>query len=173
MRPATNAIVLGIGYCVLVASTALTNAAQQSGTSTTAGNISEKITVTGCLERGEQAATPATGTTGAAKVAAESFVLINAGSSTSVQTSAGGITYMLDGGSDLAAKVGHRVEVKGTATSSAASISAGGVPPSPEAHEAGAVTAPTPGTTITPALASNPHIHVSSIRVLGDCSSSR
>jgi hypothetical protein len=80
---------------------------------------------------------------------------------------------MLDGGSDLASKVGHRVEVKGTATSPATSISAGGVPPSPEPHESGTVTGATPGTATTPALANQPHIRVSSIRVLGDCSSSK
>jgi hypothetical protein len=160
----------------MVAVSALTiHAAQQTG-STTPKSISEKITVTGCLERGEHASTPETGTTGAPRVAPESFVLINAvnaGTPTSVQGSAGGTTYVLDGGSDLVSKAGHRVEVKGTATSPVTSISDGGVPPTPEAHESGTVTGGTPGTAKTPAVANQPHIRVSSIRVLGDCSSTR
>jgi hypothetical protein len=170
MRLATSsAIALALGYAVVAGAAAQSTPAKDAAGRPSA-TVSEKITVTGCLERAEQAATPTTGTTGAPRVAPESFVLINA---VSVQGAAGGTTYALDGGDNLTAKLGHRVEIKGTAISPATSVSAGGIPPSPEPHEAGAVTGGTPGTADTPAATQHPRIRVASIRVLGDCSSSR
>jgi hypothetical protein len=164
-------MVFGCATTVCIA--AQTRSAGQAGSASTSATVAEKITVTGCLERAKNAATPKTGTTGAARIAPESFVLINTASSTSVQAAAGGTTYTLDGGADLASKVGHRIEVKGTAVAAASSISAGGLPPPPEPHEAGTVTGGTPGTADTPAASSTPHIRVDSVRVVGDCSSSR
>lgn len=175
MRVATSTFAVVFGCIAFVAARAQTPPSEQRGTTKTTGNsnLAEKITVTGCLERGEQAATPKTGNTGAIRVPPEAFVLINAASPTSVQGAAGGTTYVLDGGTGLGSKVGRRVEVKGTATTPATSISAGGLPPPPEPHEAGTVTGGTPGTADTPAASSNPRIRVASIRVVGDCSSSR
>jgi hypothetical protein len=173
MRLATSGIAFAFGCAAVVVTAAQTTPSRGSGSKQSSANISEKITVTGCLEKAEQAALPKTGNTGAEKVAPDAFVLINAGSSTSVQGAAGGTTYVLEGGDGVAAKVGHRVEVKGTAISPATSISAGGLPPPPEPHEAGTVTGGTPGTADTPAATANPRLRVASIRVLGDCSSSR
>jgi hypothetical protein len=170
MRLATSTI--AVAFVVVTAAAAQTTSAQ-TGTITPRGNVSETITVTGCLERAEQAATPTTGTTGAMRVAPQAFVLINASLSTGAKGSVAGTTYVLDGGRNLTSSVGRRVEIKGTATSPAASISAGAVPPPPEPHEAGAVTGGTPGTADTPAASSHPRIRVASVRVLGDCSSTR
>jgi hypothetical protein len=174
MRLAPTAMAVVFGYAAIVGAAAQTNATREPADKTNR-NVAEQITVTGCLERAEHAAVPTVGTTGATSVPPESFVLINAGSPTSVQGAAGGATYMVEAGStrvSLASNVGHRVEVKGTATAAATSISAGGVPPPPEPHEAGSVTGGTPGTADT-AASKNPRIRVASLRVLGDCSSSR
>jgi len=170
MRLVNTAIAL---VFVVAAGASAQNAPVQTTGTTTRGTVSENITVTGCLARAEQAATPTTGTTGAMRVAPESFVLINASLSTSAKASVGDTTYLLDGGRNLTSNVGRRVEIKGTATSPAASISAGAVPPPPEPHEAGAVTGGTPGTADTPAASSHPRIRVASVRVVGDCSSTR
>jgi hypothetical protein len=169
MRLATSAIALVFGCVAGLGAAAQSPPAQDAG-SKPSTTVSEKITVTGCLERAEQAATPTTSTPGGSRVTPESFLLIN---SVTVQGAAGATTYVLEGGDNLKAQLGHRVEIKGTAISSATSVSAGGVPPSPEPHEAGSVTGGTPGTADTPAATRHPRIRVASVRVLGDCSSNR
>jgi hypothetical protein len=174
MRRAGIAIAIAAGLAVAAAAQsrpADTAAAKSSNTRPAA------MTVTGCLERAREAETPTTGVAGARRTAPAAFVLINAGSASAVQASGGGITYILEGGSGLAEKVGRRVEVKGTpvrvAATSAPSTSAGRTPPE-EQHEAGAVTGGTPGAPSTSApAASSPHLRVASVRAIGDCSSSK
>ena len=131
----------------------------------------DKITVTGCLQRASEASTPTTGTTGAERVSPASFVLINAKTGTQESQPADGTTYVLEGG-DLASKVGQRVEVIGTMTPVATGTT--GATPAGERHEAGTVTAETPGSVTPTSTASTPKIRVDSAKsVGGDCSSTR
>ena len=130
----------------------------------------DKITVTGCLQRASEASTPATGTTGAERISPASFVLINAKTGTQESQPADGTTYVLEGG-DLASKVGQRVEVIGTMTPVATGTT--GATPAAERHEAGTVTAETPGSVTPTSTAKTPRIHVDSARSVGDCSSTR
>jgi hypothetical protein len=173
MTRASTAIAIAAGFAVAAAaqSRPADTAAKPSNTAPAA------ITVTGCLERAREAETPTTGVAGARRTPPAAFVLINGASASTVQDSGGGVTYILDGGSGLAEKVGRRVEVKGTpvraATTSAPSTSAGRTPPQ-EQHEAGAVTGGTPGGPATSApAAASPHLRVTSLRAIGDCSSSK
>jgi hypothetical protein len=150
-------------------------AAQETSTSQSgaapAKGAADKITVSGCLQRAGEASTPTTGTTGAERLAPGTFVLINAKSATDETKPADGTTYVLEGG-ELASHVGHRVEVSGTATP--LTTGTAGTTPAGERHEAGTVTAETPGS-VTPAAstANVPRIRVLSVRPVGDCSSSR
>ena len=141
---------------------------QSTGDATTP-KAAEQITVTGCLERTEIASTPATGTPGAPKLA-PGFVLINAKSGTTESQPADVTTYVLEGG-NLASSVGQRVEVKGALIPSA--IGTSGTMPPAERHEAGSVTADTPGAVNSASAVETPRIAVSSVRVVGDCSSSK
>ena len=133
------------------------------------------ITVSGCLMRGEQASTPATGTTGALQVPPQSYVLINAATSEGGAQPADVTTFLLeDAGADLASSVGKRVEVTGTMP--AVTGTTGTTPPSPgESHEAGALTKEA-RTAVAPAVAPAaklPRIRVTSVRAVdSDCSSS-
>lgn len=161
-------------FLALVLGSAVGAAAQgastpSAGNAASAKNVTENMTVTGCLQRAEEASTPVTGTTGAERLP-PGFVLINAKSGTTETQPADGTTYILDGG-DLASKVGQRVEVKGTMTPSATGTS--GTTPAAERHEAGSVTAETPGSVSPASAASTPRIRVTSVRAVGDCSSSR
>jgi len=142
---------------------------QGSGDAAGTAKASEQITVTGCVQRSEAASTPATGTSGAPQLP-PGFVLINAKSGTNESQPADVTTYVLEGG-DLDSIVGQRAEVKGTMTPSAAGTS-GTILPA-ERHEAGSVTADTPGSAGRTSTADSPHIRVASVRVVGDCSSNQ
>jgi septal ring-binding cell division protein DamX len=161
--------------CMVMAGGVIAAAAQSAtgsqGTSdaTETQKTAAPITVTGCLQRTETASTPATGTAGAPKLP-PGFVLINAKSATGESQPADVTTYVLDG-SDLAASVGQRVEIKGTLLPAATGTSGKAVPSA--GHEAGTVTAETPGAVNSAAAAETPRLHVASSRVVGDCSSTK
>jgi hypothetical protein len=160
----TLAFVFG---CVVVASAQGTSTQAPAGNKPAAANAPHKMTVTGCLQRAQQASTPATGTTGAPRVVPEAFVLINSTAGEKEKQPADVTTYVV-AGPDLASKVGQRVEVTGMMTLVATPL--GTTPPS-ERHEAGTVAAETPGSVSPAAAESTPHIQVTSIRgVAGDCS---
>jgi len=130
----------------------------------------DKITVTGCLQRASEASTPATGTTGAERIAPASLVLINAKTGTQESQPAEGTTYVVEGG-DLAAMVGQRVEVIGRMTPVATGTT--GATPAGERHEAGTAAAETPGSVTPTSTDKAPRIRVESAKSVGDCSSSR
>jgi hypothetical protein len=130
----------------------------------------DKITVTGCLQKASEASTPATGTTGAERISGASFVLINAKTGALESQPADGTTYVVEGG-DLAAMVGQRVEVVGRMTPVPTGTT--GATPASERHEAGTVTAETPGSVTPTSTANTPRIRVESAKSVGDCSSNR
>jgi hypothetical protein len=212
------AIILGSGAAVMAQSTPGTPTPQSE---TGSKSAAAKLTVTGCLQRGDEASTPATGTTGAERLAPGAIVLINAASQTTERQPADVTTYVLEG-SDIDSMVGQKVEVTGTVIAAA---SAGGASPqTPDAsatsdatgsgntasrpgsadttgtagtaggaaapgttgtagapgtaapaerHEAGTVTAETPGSVTPVAPHTTPHLRVMSARVVGECSSNR
>ena len=160
----TFAFVLG-SVVAVAAQTTTTSPAQDPNNKPT-----DKITVTGCLQRASEASTPTTGTTGAERISAASLVLINAKTGTQETQPADGTTYVVEGG-DLAAMVGQRVEVVGRMTPIATGTT--GATPASERHEAGTVTAETPGSVTPASTANTPRIRVESAKSVGDCSSSR
>jgi len=143
-------------------------ASQDAGDAAATSKTAGQMTVTGCLQRTEVASTPATGAPGAANLP-PGFVLINAKSATAESQPADVTTYVLDGG-DLASIVGRRVEIKGTLMPSPTGTSGKTAPA--ERHEAGTVTADTPGS-VSSSSSESPRLHVISARAVGDCSSSQ
>jgi len=167
MRMTLKAI--GVVVCAGVVTAAAQSPATSQGSGEATTGKAEQITVTGCLQRTETASTPATGVPGAPKLA-PGFVLINAKAGATDSQPADVTTYVLEGG-DLASRVGQRVEVKGALLPSPVGTS-GKTPPA-ERHEAGSVTADTPGSVSPASSADSPRIQVASARVVGDCSSSQ
>jgi hypothetical protein len=134
------------------------------------------ITVNGCLQRAEEASTPATGNAGALRVEGESFVLINAVATGTGTQPADVTTYVVQGASGFASMVGKRVEVTGTVSPAAVSDTRSTT--SAENHEAGGPAgdagAAKPSSVVpsAPAQSKSPRIQVTSLReVEGDCSS--
>ena len=166
----------GLTIVALACMLAAAASAQQPDEKPPAGRqaAAAPITVTGCLQRAEKAATPATGTTGALRVPEDAFVLINATAEEQGPQPADVTTYILTGGSDLASLVGERVEVTGI-VSSAAGTAGTDAPAPAEKHEAGnrAGEPPATGTSAAPLASKVSSLRMTSIRsVTGDCSSS-
>jgi peptidoglycan DL-endopeptidase CwlO len=132
------------GTFAAVACAAAIGVAAQTTSPSQTSSSSDKVTVTGCVQR---AASMPTGTSGAASSATEKFILSNAMSSdssksagattgtsgttasSSTKASATASSYRLDADdSKLTAHVGHKVEVTGTieSDSSTAAASASG-----------------------------------------------
>src|SRR5438094_4636810 len=132
-----------IGACVAIPHAGATVAAQTSSSATSGQTSSDRpVTVTGCLQKGDQSSSSATtGTTGSASSA--QFILANAkpssGSSTAGTTGTapggattessrmGGNKYQLEGSAtELEKHVGHQIEVTGTIDRNASGSTAGG-----------------------------------------------
>jgi hypothetical protein len=168
-----------VGFaCVVIVSAALqARTPQQPGGKDPAGGPAPgTISVVGCLQRGEQASTPATGTTGALRVPPQSFVLINASSTSAGPQTADVTTYLLTEHTGLASNVGKRVEISGTLGSATGTTADGAQAPG-ENHEAGAPADEAGRKVATAGAASTtktPLIRVSSVRAVeGDCSSNQ
>jgi hypothetical protein len=102
------------GTLVAIALTATaTVAAQQPPAPASAPNSSDKVVVTGCIQRGIQSPVGTTGAAGAAAADASKFILTKA--SPASDATATPKTYRLDADdSQLTAHVGHKVEVTGS-----------------------------------------------------------
>jgi hypothetical protein len=109
--------------CAMAVSLSAQNPPPPAGGQAPSASSASKVTVTGCLEKGQASAAP-TGTSGGAG-AASTFVLNNAmagggaaapgaaGTSGAARTTAS--SYRLDGeSSTLSPHVGHKVEITGT-----------------------------------------------------------
>lgn len=115
----------------------------QSEPQTPQGSAAKSITVTGCIQKAEQAPTGTAGTAGATRASETKFLLTSAAMSSSGATGTAGTTppstavaseYRLDGDdAKLTPHVGHKVEITGTpeqpsATTQAPSASAANAP---------------------------------------------
>jgi hypothetical protein len=140
-----------IGACVAVALAGATAAAQTStATSGQTSSSDRPVTVTGCLQKGDQSGSSTAATTGSSSTKGSEFILANAkmgsgtgstsgttgttGGTTAGGTTTGGATtgsessrtsgnkYELEGSeSQLSPHVGHEIEVTGTIDRSASS----------------------------------------------------
>jgi hypothetical protein len=140
----------------VVCGVAIVAAAQNTSSSASQTNSSsstDKITVTGCVQRADQTATGTSGTVGATGDAGTRFILSNAtrkagamsatgtsGTSTpnsATPNSAG--SYRLDAeDSKISSHVGHKVEITGTLESASMSNSAASSGSAPAAGQPGA-----------------------------------
>ena len=127
------------GTCFALVLAATASLAAQTSSSSSTQSSTDKITVTGCIQRADQSATGTTGTSGTTGDANTKFLLTNvtsgtgAGSSTGTSGSATASsstanTYRLDtDDSKVSPHVGHKVTIAGTvepASGSSASTSA-------------------------------------------------
>src|SRR4030081_2035441 len=133
----------------LVCGGAMVGAAQNtnsSGSQTNSSGSTDKITVTGCIQRADQTATGTSGTVGATSDASTKFILSNAtrkaavstpgtsGTWTPTSSTPNASNYRLDtDDSKVSSHVGHKVEITGTLESASMSNSAAGSRSTPEA----------------------------------------
>ena len=94
----------------LALSVSATTAAQQSAATTSERDDKKAITVTGCLQKGAQPSQ---------FVLAATTDPLAKGVAVATSGSVPNVTYQLSGGSNLAAHVGHRVEITGTSSGKA------------------------------------------------------